>query len=79
MLNALVFIPAVIAALSLTLALQSPTNATSRRTQGTESVWSQFIAVITNLNLASSCSILSDRFFTNSQFYSSFSGSRSID
>lgn len=51
MLNALILVPTVLGALSLTLALQSPTKPTSRRTEKTETVRSQLITVITDLNL----------------------------
>ena len=51
MLNALILVPTVLAALSFTFALQSPTKLTSGRTQKTEAVRSQLITVITDLNL----------------------------
>jgi hypothetical protein len=52
MLNALILVPTVLAALSFTLALQSPTKPISRRpTQITETARSQLITVITDLNL----------------------------
>jgi hypothetical protein len=51
MLNALILIPTVLAALSFTLVLQSPTKPASRRTQRTETVRSQLITVMTDLNL----------------------------
>jgi len=51
MFNALILVPTVLAALSFTLALQSPTKPTSRRTQTTETIRAQLITVITDLNL----------------------------
>jgi hypothetical protein len=51
MLNALILVPTVLAALSFTFALQSPTKLASGRTQKTEAVRSQLITVITDLNL----------------------------
>jgi hypothetical protein len=51
MLNALILVPTVLAALSFTLALQSPTKPTIRRTQLAETVRSQLITAITDLNL----------------------------
>lgn len=48
---ALILVPAVLAALSLTSAFQSPTNPANRRTQETEIAWSRFTAAITNLDL----------------------------
>jgi hypothetical protein len=51
MLNALILAPTALAALSLTLALQSPMMPTSHRTQRNETVRSQPISVITDLNL----------------------------
>lgn len=51
MLNALILVPSVLAALSFTLAVQSPTKATTCRTQRAEIVQSQLITVITDLNL----------------------------
>jgi hypothetical protein len=50
-LNALILVPAVLAALSFTLALRSPTKPMIRRTEKTETVRSQLITVITDLNL----------------------------
>lgn len=51
MLKALIVVPTVLAALSITRALQSPLKPTSRRTQRTETLQSQLITVITDLNL----------------------------
>jgi hypothetical protein len=51
MLNALILVPTVLAALSFTLALQSPTKPKTRRTQRIKTVRSQLITVITDLNL----------------------------
>lgn len=51
MLNALILVPTVLAALSFTRALQSPTKPTRRRTQRAETLQSQLITAITDLNL----------------------------
>ncbi|MGB6447112.1 MAG: hypothetical protein WBF47_18400 [Xanthobacteraceae bacterium] len=48
---ALILVPALFAALSLTLAFQSPTKPTNRRTQETQIAWSRFTTAITNLDL----------------------------
>jgi hypothetical protein len=48
--NALILVPAVLAALSLTHAFQSPMKPGSRRTQRTGAVWSQLVTVITDLD-----------------------------